>query len=170
MPSQSGRLLPGVSLSEHGEDGPLNLAPDPDRRRIGPLDEVDERRLRKQRSNIDTLARRHIGMPLSGGKLEDLRILQDLLDQRVFKPDDTYELQSLGAVLGDVMVEQLDFEWVIVEDALGRSRALRVGNTDTLVFPITMISRRYAKDIRFTVEELYEKAATIAASGGSLPL
>jgi hypothetical protein len=85
----------------------------------------------------------------------------------VLQPDQTLELQALGVVLGDVMVAQLGFSWAIVEDELGRSRALRLGESDDLVYPVTMISKRVEKDIRFTVEELYAKAREIAGRRGA---
>jgi hypothetical protein len=149
--------------------GALDLAPESGRRSIASLEASDERLMRRQRGVVDELARRHVGTPVAGGKLDDLRILQELLDQRVVPSDEIYQLQALGVVLGDVMAEQLGFSWVIVEDELGRSRALRFGDTDALVFPVTMISKRVERDIRFTVDELYKKAEEIAAGGGARP-
>ena len=70
-------------------------------------------------------------------------------------------------VLGDVMVAQLGLSWVVVEDELGRSRALRLGESDELVYPVTMISKRVEADIRFTVDELYAKAQAIAGRRGA---
>jgi hypothetical protein len=42
------------------------------------------------------------------GKLGTLRAL---LSAKVFKPEQTYELQSMGAVLGDVFVQDMGFTW-----------------------------------------------------------
>jgi hypothetical protein len=56
-----------------------------------------------------------------------------------------------------VLVEQLDLEWVIVDDRYGRTRALRYGVRDDVFFPVTMISKRYEKDIVVDVDELYRK-------------
>jgi hypothetical protein len=126
---------------------------------VEPLDGVEQRRLREQRQLVQELARRHIGTPLSSGQsLEDLRVIQELLDKKLVKGDETYELQALGVALGDVIAAQLDLHWVAVEDDLGRSRALQWGEGEDLIFPITMISKRVEVDLRFSVEELYEKA------------
>ena len=62
------------------------------------------------------------------------------------------------------MVAQLGFKWVVVKDKLGRSRALRWKDTESFIFPVTMISKRVERDVRFTVEELYAKAEEVAAS------
>jgi len=140
---------------------------------IEPLDGVEQRRLREQRQLVAELARRHIGTQLSAGEsLEDLRVIQELLDKKLFSPDQTYELQSLGVALGDLMAAQLDLKWVAVVDDLGRSRALQWGDGEDLIFPITMISKRVEVDLRFRVEDLYDKAEVavkgfrMRASGG----
>jgi hypothetical protein len=157
----------GFELTRPAAEGPLDLDSESVRTRIGPLAHSDERLLNQQRSVVDELARRHVGSPLTGGTMDDLRILQELLDQRVLQPDQTYELQALGVVLGDVMVARLGFSWAVVEDELGRSRALRLGESDDLVYPVTMISKRVEADIRFTVEEFYAKAQAIAGRRGA---
>jgi hypothetical protein len=157
----------GFELDRPAAEGRLDLGSEGVRRRIGSLADADERLLSQQRSAVDALARRHVGSPLTGGTTDDLRVLQKLLDQRVLQPDQTYELQALGVVLGDVMVAQLDFSWAVVEDELGRSRALRLGDSDEIVYPVTMISKRVEADIRFTVDELYAKAQAIAGRPGA---
>jgi hypothetical protein len=159
----------GFELARPAAKGPLDLDSESVRTRIGPLADSDERLLSQQRSAVDELARRHIGSPLTGGTTDDLRIIQALLDQRVLQPDQTYELQALGVVLGDVMVAQLDFSWAVVEDELGRSRALRLGESDERVYPVTMISKRVEADVQFTVNELYAKARAIAGRRGAAP-
>jgi hypothetical protein len=148
----------GFELARPAAEGPLDLDPESVRTRIGPLAHSDERLLSQQRSAVDELARRHVGSPLTGGTIDDQRVLQ---------PDQTYELQALGVVLGDVMVAQLGFSWAVVEDELGRSRALRLGESDELVYPVSMISKRVEADIRFTVDELYAKAQAIAGRRGA---
>ena len=157
----------GFELTRPPAEGSLDLDPESVRTRIGPLTHSDERLLSQQRSAIDELVRRHVGSPLTGGTTDDLRVLQEMLDKRVLKPDQTYELQALGVVLGDVMVAQLGFSWAVVEDELGRSRALRLGERDELVYPVTMISKRVKVHVRFTVEELYATAQAIAERRGA---
>lgn len=167
--AEGGLFGGGMGALPVGSEGAIDLSGERELRRILPLEASDQRQLRLQRKAIDELARRHVGTPVSGGDLDDLRIVQALLDQRVLAADQVYELQALGVVLGDVMVKQLGFSWVVVQDEIGRSRALRFRDTDTLVFPVTMISKRVEGDVRFEVSDLYAKAEAIAARNGALP-
>lgn len=152
-----GGLLPGFGLdSTLLEDDSFYAK----RTHVEALSGVDRRRLREQRNLVDELARRHVGTPLSAGRsLDDLRVLQELLDQEILDPDQTFELQALGVALGDVLAEQYGLEWVVVNDDVGRSRALRYGEGEDVIFPVTMISKRVEADVRFRVLELYEKSA-----------
>jgi Domain of unknown function (DUF3806) len=166
--SDSGFFGGGGSLPAGSEDA-FDLSGKRAHRRILPLEASDKHQLQLQRKAIDELARRYVGMPIGGGNPDDLRIIQELVDRGVLKADQTYELQALGVVLGDVIAAQLGFSWVVVQDEVGRSRALRYRDTDTLVFPVTMISKRVEADVRFKVRDLYAKAETIAAQHGALP-
>ena len=137
---------------------PRSVSLSEEKTQIRPLEPSDRQQMARQRELVGELARRHVGTPLSGGSLEDLRVLQDILDQRLLGADQVYELQALGVVLGDVMAEQLSLSWVVVDDELGRSRALRYRTSPNLLFPVTMISRRLQFEERFSVLELYEDA------------
>ncbi len=65
-------------------------------------------------------------------------------------------------------MRQLPFEYAYRN--LGRSRALRLRQTEVVLFPVTMISRRVEHDVPFRVEELYRKAVrTIEGSGNAKP-
>ena len=57
-------------------------------------------------------------------------------------PSETWKLQSLGIVLGDVLAVVTGSEWVEVEDEYGRDAALRFAGPDDVIFPMTMISKR----------------------------
>jgi len=152
-----GGLLPGFGLDRALLEDDSFYAK---RSSVETLTGVDQRRLREQRNLVDELARRHVGTPLSAGhSLDDLRVIQEILDQGVLDPDQTFELQALGVALGDVLAQQHDLEWVVVNDDLGRSRALRYGEGEDLIFPVTMISKRVEADVDFRVIELYEKSA-----------
>lgn len=155
------RALPTLSAFIPEDLGQLDLAQPGGGRQIVSLDGTDEHHLRLQREIVDELARQHLGSPLAGGESRDLRVLQELLDRRVLDKAGTYELQALGVVLGDVMAQQLGLSWVRVEDEFGKSRALRLEGTETLIFPVTMISKRVEGGTPFTVNELFEKAKGI---------
>ena len=112
-------------------------------------------RISKQRAVVDAAARARYGAPLPGGKA-DLAVLQRLVDDHAFRPDQTYELQSLGIVLGEVLAMHPDLSWVTVQDEYGTDPALRYKTTSILVFPLTMISKRVEDGREVEVEHLYE--------------
>lgn len=155
-----GDLTPSSAYQQRArvvlEEAQRTMLPAEEQSLVEPLGESDRRQLERQRGLVEALTRRHVGVPPAGGALSDLRLLQELVDDRVLSKDQTYELQALGVVLGDVMAEQLGLEWVIVDDEYGRSRALQYGVQDDFVFPVTMISRRYEAEIPVDVAALYE--------------
>ena len=129
------------------------------------LSGLELRRLKAQRKIVRELARRHVGRPTTGASLEDLRVIQAILERAGLERDQTFELQALGVALGDVMAAQLGLEWIALQDDFGRSRALRFGETDVVIFPVTMISKRIEAGLPVSVEELWEKTRkTIADS------
>ena len=69
--------------------------------------------------------------------------------------------------MGDLLAEDLGLHWVVYEDSLGRSRALRFKESDDYLFPVTMISRRREVDNRTPVAEIYQKA--VAAIAPAIP-
>jgi hypothetical protein len=93
------------------------------------------------------------------GKLGTLRAL---LGAKLFTSKQTYELQSMGIVLGDVFIQDMGFEWVIVQDALGRDRALQYRDSKILLFPITMISKRVERGEEVDIFDLYNGIAAEA--------
>ena len=77
-------------------------------------------------------------------------------DDRVFRSADGGQTWT---DLGEVA--DLGLHWVVYQDSMGRTRALRDGESDTYLFPITMISRRREVDNRTSVAEIYGKARDI---------
>lgn len=129
--------------------------------RISELSVIDRNFMDSQRRDVDTLARTHLGRQVRGEKDNDLEVLQQLLDRNLVKRDDTVMLQGMGVVLGDVLRQELGLQWVIYEDELGRSRALRLGLTDHYLYPVTMISRRYEVGAPVDVRAIYDKAVEL---------
>lgn len=111
-----------------------------------------------QRALLDEMTRSHFGSALKGDTARDLGLLQRLLDEKLVGPTQTRELQAMGIVLGDLLAADLGMHWVIYEDKVGRSRALRYRKTQEYLFPVTMISRRREADNRTTVTDIYQKA------------
>tara|TARA_R110002110_G_scaffold415561_2_gene650986 strand:+ start:219204 stop:219710 length:507 start_codon:yes stop_codon:yes gene_type:complete len=131
--------------------------------RISDLSALDKQFMQQQRDALEDIAARNLGRSFSGNKQNDLEILQQLLDRKLVRADQTRELQAMGVIMGDLLASELNLHWVIYEDKVGRSRALRYRDSDEYLFPITMISRRREADNRAPVEEIYRKAADIMA-------
>ncbi len=126
--------------------------------RIDELSFLDRQYMQQQRATIEDLARANFGAGFSGDKDHDLALLQRLLDERIVRDDQTRELQAMGLIMGDLLAEDLGMHWVIYEDNLGRSRALRYRESDNYLFPMTMISRRREAGNQRPVAEIYQKA------------
>jgi uncharacterized protein DUF3806 len=94
----------------------------------------------------------------SGDSEHDLALLQRAIDEPALPPHDTLGWQSLGIAFGAILVRELGLHWVMVDDEYGRDPALRFSNTDTLVFPLTMISKRIERGERPDVRWLLEAA------------
>jgi len=131
--------------------------------RISQMSALDQRYMEQQRASLDDLAARNFGRQFSGDKTKDLQLLQLLLDKRLVRSDQTRELQAMGIIMGDLLATELAMHWVIYEDRLGRSRALRYLETDEYLFPVTMISRRREADNQTPVAVIYQKAYDIIA-------
>lgn len=129
--------------------------------RISELSYVDRQYMAQQREIMADLAERHLGRRFSGDRDQDLELLQSLLDRRLVHPDQTRELQAMGVIMGDLLAADLGMHWVIYEDRVGRSRALRYRESANYLFPMTMISRRREADNHTPVTVIYQKAHTI---------
>jgi hypothetical protein len=125
---------------------------------ISELTYLDRGFMQQQRELINDIAATNLGRQFSGEKIRDLDLLQTLLDRGLVKPDQTRELQAMGLILGDLLAADLGLNWVIYEDELGRSRALRYADTDNYLFPMTMIARRIEGDSHTPVVAIYDKA------------
>ena len=126
--------------------------------KISPFAASDHRFMAHQLQLVEELAARHYGRRISGDKRRDLETLQRLLDDRHVRKGNTLMFQAMGVVMGNLMAAEHKLNWVIYKDELGRSRALRLDQSEIVLFPITIISRRVDAGIRVNVAELYEKA------------
>jgi hypothetical protein len=129
--------------------------------RISQLSVIDRDFIETQRDQVDALARENLGRQIHRQKDNDLEVLQQLLDRKAVKPEETVLLQGMGVVMGDLLAEELNMRWVIYEDKLGRSRALRFAQSDHYLFPITMISRRYEVGAPVDVRAIYDRAVEL---------
>lgn len=132
----------------------------PTPQRISTPNDDERQQLDRQRAVIEALladdpeSRRKF--TTAAGKLGAIRAV---LAARRFRADQTYELQCLGVVLGDAFALALGMEWVTVADEYGRDPALRVPGTTTLLFPLTMISKRVERGETVDVFDLFDGVA-----------
>ena len=136
---------------------------------IGELSYLDKQYMTQQRNILGDLVARNFGRQFNGARDNDLELLQRLLDQNLIRPEQTRELQAMGVIMGDLLAADLTLHWVIYEDRQGRSRALRDADTDTYLFPITMISRRWEVDNHTPVKQIYQKARDIVINKRPAP-
>jgi len=125
---------------------------------IGELSYIDKTYMQQQRERVAQLSESNLGRKLNGTRDNDLDIMQQLLDRKLVTGEQTLELQALGVIMGDLLASDMGLDWVIYEDKLGRSRALRYQQTDNYLFPISMISRRREVDNTETVADIYQTA------------
>ena len=86
-----------------------------------------------------------------------LGLLRALLNQNVFKPTQTYELQCMGIIFGDALVQHCGVEWRVVEDQYGRDPCVQVPGSTVVLFPLTMVSKRIEKGETVDVFDLFNQ-------------
>lgn len=110
-----------------------------------------------QRRAVRELLVRKLGILSLKGTKEDLRILQQLVDRRLLHKREVKEWQALGVYFGDILVKDFGLHWVVYEDKLGVSKALRWRSSENYVFPISLFSKRNRFNEDIVMAEIYEK-------------
>lgn len=121
------------------------------------LDVQDRERLSAQRRLVLEEARHRYGTTELFRDERDLLVLQQMIDDRAFSSSQTYELQSLGIVYGDVIASKDEFEWMIISDEYGRDPTLRYKNTSAHVNALTMLSKRIEQFEPVDVRNMFEE-------------
>jgi len=115
-------------------------------------------------SRLQRAARVVAGLGRLDGTLHDLSVLQKAVDGLIAPLSNTLAWQALGMAFGRVLKNELNLEWVMVEDEYGRDPALRYPRSETLLFPLTMISKRIEKRQRPDVTRLFQVIRTDMAN------
>jgi hypothetical protein len=134
------------------QSGPSQL-PAP---KFSELSRDDIASLDKQRALVAAEAKQRYGVSGLVRAKADLPVLQRLIDDQAFAKTQTYELQSLGVALGDVMASELPLRWMMVTDEFGTDPTLRYKDTTIQVNALTMISKRIERDEKVNVSRLLE--------------
>jgi hypothetical protein len=112
-----------------------------------------------QRRSVRELLIRKLGILTLKGNREDLRILQQLVDRRLLHKREEKEWQALGVYFGDILVKDFGLHWVVYEDKIGVSKALRWRSSENYVFPITLFTKRNRFNEDIVMEQIYENLA-----------
>jgi hypothetical protein len=84
-----------------------------------------------------------------------LGLLRALLERGVFQPEQTYELQCMGIVLGDALVQHCGVVWRAVAYEDQRDPCVQVPGSTVVLFPLTMISKRVERGEQVNVFDLF---------------
>lgn len=137
--------------------------------RVSDLTALDRQYMDRQRTLINEMTLRYYGGRCCRSASE-LEYLERLLKDRHVGSQQTAELQAMGVLLGDLLASELGMRWVVYEDIKGRSRALRLDNTENYLFPVTMIARRREALDLTPIADIYSQAVeTINAARPPLP-
>jgi len=117
---------------------------------------IDVQYINNAVGNIDQLTHRFLGSSLKGTP-QDLILLQRLLSEGRISRQSIALQQAAGIVLGQVLKNQKNLQWVRYKDKAGVSRALLIKETQEVIFPVSIISRRYKTGLDVDVQALYEK-------------
>lgn len=126
---------------------------------IRELTPEDVGRIEEQEAVVSAMLQDLYGARLTHTEL-DLDLLQRVLDHDVLAPGETYLLQCLGIVLGQVFATQTPLRWITIEDEYGQDPALQYPGTSVVVFPLTMISKRIEEGRDVDVILLYQTVKT----------
>lgn len=118
--------------------------------------EMDIDGLARQMLRVSALAER-LGLAAPTGTEADLGTIQGILDSGTVEPEDTYDLQCLGAALGRVLIASTDgLDWAIVHDEYGSDPTLRYRNTPLCLNALTTISKRVEDGREVDVLDLFQ--------------
>lgn len=108
--------------------------------------------LREQVATIQAVVKKKYGVTFDQS-LADVAALQRLLDEGVY--DDTHpdELRAMGAVFGNVVAKQLQFDWVLADDE--PSLKLKAANT-LIVQPLKAIAERMRIAQRVDLAKMFD--------------
>jgi hypothetical protein len=127
----------------------------------------DVTRMDQQRAVVATAAKQRYGTPGLTKTKADAAVLQRLLDDKAFSKTQTYELQCLGVVLGDVLASEFPLRWVMVTDEYGTDPTLRFRDTTIQINALTMIYKRVERNDAVTVSWFIDKTRDqLAELGG----
>jgi hypothetical protein len=133
------------------------------------LTKLEANGLDEQREVVCDVLRERYGIYQAPKLRSDLAMLQNLVGDPVFSPEQKYEWQCVGVVFGDVVAAELGLEWIMQFDEYGAEPALNLAGTSITLFPRTMILKRIENgeemDLAFVLEKLAESVKQLKRDG-----
>ena len=110
---------------------------------------------------VKAAVRKHCGKELDQS-LDDLALLQQVVDDKVFPEEELGCFNCIGVALGRVMATNVEgLDWAVIDDEYGRDLTIRYRDTSLVFNVVTMISGRIEDkeevDIQFIFDELVRK-------------
>lgn len=120
-----------------------------------PLPKETISHMEKQREFVRKFVAKHFPNEKIHGNKKDFSLLQKIVDSKLIKKNDTWELQSLGIVFGDALLTNIEgLAWWEVTDEYGTDPVLRFKETTLQLTPLTMISKRVEDDEEINIEHI----------------
>ncbi len=117
----------------------------------------DTDRLNRQRQVVAAVLKDTLGISELKKDQSDLKLIQKIIDAKSFGRSQTYELQSLGVVFGDVLAGEFGLHWVMMTDEYGTDPTLRYEKSSLNINALTMISKRVERGDKLDVQRLYDQ-------------
>ena len=129
----------------------------PDKTLFAPLSSTLRENMARQRAFVAELAKSKQLKHRVTRSDADLDLIQEILDRRLLRKDQTWELQALGVIFGDVLsVKEPALQWRQITDEWGTDPTLRYKETSWRVNALTMISKRVEAGQEFDVRAFAE--------------
>ena len=95
---------------------------------------------------------------------DKLKLLQIIVDSGEIAKEETVKLQCLGTYLGQCIVDDTGWNWVILTDEYGTDLAIKIPEKEAWIFPCTLISKRIEDGETVKVVDLFKKIVPTALS------
>jgi hypothetical protein len=115
--------------------------------------------LEAQREVVQELLRDRYDVFALPALRSDLPVLQQIIDDAAFEPDQVYEWSCVGIVFGGVLASELGLGWCAYSDEQGCEPALRLGDSSITLFPRSMILKRIEAGEEIDLDTFIENLA-----------
>ncbi|WGO96686.1 DUF3806 domain-containing protein [Saccharophagus degradans] len=121
-----------------------------------PLPSESIAQMDNQREYVSTLVSKYFQKQVITKSESDFELIQFIVNENILKPEQSWELQSLGVVLGDALAAEIDgLSWWQVTDEYGTDAVLRYKQTTLQIGAKTMISKRVENGSEVDVKHMY---------------